>query len=97
VQTMLSYERIAIGPVSVTQSLIERPVKYIKDTPERQWPNAKQKLGQLKVEAEIGRLICYRLAWLHDNGIDTVHDAAKVRLYGTELLKHAAKVALEFL
>jgi alkylation response protein AidB-like acyl-CoA dehydrogenase len=97
VQTMLSYERIAIAPVSVTHSLIERLVKYIKDTPERQWPNAKQTLGQLKVEAEIGRLICYRLAWLHDNGTDTVHDAVKARLYGTELLKRAAKVALEFL
>jgi alkylation response protein AidB-like acyl-CoA dehydrogenase len=97
VQTMLSYERIAIAPVSVTQSLIERLVKYIKDNPGRQWPNTQQTLGQLKVEAEVGRLICYRLAWLHDNGTDTVYDAAKARLYGTELLKRAAKVALEYL
>jgi len=97
VQTMLSYERIAIGPVAATRSLIDRLVKYIKDTPERRWSNARQTLAQLKVEAEVGRLICYRLAWLHDNGMATVHDAAKARLYGTELLKRAARVAMELL
>jgi alkylation response protein AidB-like acyl-CoA dehydrogenase len=97
VQTMLSYERIAIGPVAATLSLIDRMVKYINDNPERQWPNARQKLGQLKVEAEIGRLICYRLAWLHDNGMDKVQNAAQMRLYATELLKRAAKVAIELL
>jgi len=97
VQTMLSYERIAIGPVAATRSLIDRLVKYIKDTPERRWQNARQTLAQLKIEAEIGRLICYRLAWLHDKGVATIHDAAESRLYGTELLKRAARVAIELL
>lgn len=95
VQTMLSYERIAIAPVAVVQSLIDRLVKYIKAKPERQGENSRQRLAQLKVEAEIGRLICYRLAWLHDKGIATAHDAAMSRLYSTELLKRAASVAIE--
>jgi alkylation response protein AidB-like acyl-CoA dehydrogenase len=97
VQTMLSHERIAIAPVAVTQSLIERLVKYMKDTPERKWQKAGQELAKLKVEAEIGRLICYRLAWLHDNGTDTPQDAAMSRVYGTELLKRAASTAVELL
>ena len=97
VQTMLRHERIAIAPVAVVGSLIERLVKYMKDTPERRWQNARQRLAQLKVEVEVGRIICYRLAWLHDHGIDTVHDAAMSRLYGTELLKRAAGIALELL
>jgi alkylation response protein AidB-like acyl-CoA dehydrogenase len=97
VQTMLSYERIAIAPVTVAQSMIERLVKYIKDNPERRWPNAGQRLAQLRVEAEIGRLICYRLAWSHDKGTAAAYDAAGARLYGTELLKHAVSVAMELL
>jgi alkylation response protein AidB-like acyl-CoA dehydrogenase len=97
VQTMLSYERIAIGPVTAARSLIDRLVKYMKDTPERRWQNARQTLAQLRVEAEIGRLICYRLAWLHDKGMATAHDAAMARLYGTELLKRAARIAIELL
>ena len=97
VQTMLSYERIAIGPVAAARSLIDRLVKYIKANPQRQWGNSRQALAQLKVEAEIGRLICYRLAWLHDKGMATTHDATMVRLYSTELLKRAARVAIELL
>ena len=97
VQTMLSYERIAIGPVAAARSLIDRLVKYIEANPQRQWGNSRQALAQLKVEAEIGRLICYRLAWLHDKGMATVYDAAMARLYSTELLKRAARAAIELL
>ena len=97
VQTMLSYERIAIGPVAAARSLIDRLVKYIKANPQRQWGNSRQTLAQLKVEAEIGRLICYRLAWLHDKGLATTRDAAESRLYSTELFKRAARVAIELL
>jgi alkylation response protein AidB-like acyl-CoA dehydrogenase len=97
VQTMLSYERIAIGPVAATGGLIDRLVRCINDNPERNWQGARQKLAQLKVEAEVGRLICYRLAWLHDNGMDEVHHAAKTRLYASELLKRAARLAIELL
>jgi alkylation response protein AidB-like acyl-CoA dehydrogenase len=96
-QTMLSYERIAIGPVAAARSLIDRLVKYVKDTPERRWQNARQTLAQLKVEAEIGRLICYRLAWLHDKGMATTYDAAMSRLYSSELLKRGASAAIELL
>jgi alkylation response protein AidB-like acyl-CoA dehydrogenase len=97
VQTMLSYERIAIGPVVAARGLVDRMVKYINDNPERQWQGARQRLAQLKVEAEVGRLICYRLAWLHDNGMDEVHHAAATRLYATELFKRAARLAIELL
>jgi len=97
VQTMLSYERIAIAPVAVVESLIERLVKYINNIPEGQRQNARQTLAKLKVEADIGRLICYRLAWLHDKEMATAYDAAMSRLYGTELLKRAASTAVELL
>jgi len=97
VQTMLRHERIAIAPVTVAQSLIERLIKYMKDHPERRWQDARQRLAKLRVEVEVGRLICYRLAWLHDQGMDTVHDAAMSRLYGTDLLKRAATVGVDLL
>jgi alkylation response protein AidB-like acyl-CoA dehydrogenase len=97
VQTMLSYERIAIAPVAVVQSLIERLLKYIKDIPERQRQNARQTIAQLKIEVEIGRLLCYRLAWLHDKEIATAYDAEMPKLYATELFKHAAGAAIKLL
>lgn len=97
VQTMLSYERIAIGPVAVVRSMIDRMVKYIKDNPGRRWQGARDELARLKVEAEIGWFICYQLAWLHDKGIAKAYNAAQARLYGTELFQRAARVAIELL
>ena len=97
VQTMLSYERIAIAPVTVVRSMVDRMVKYIKDNPGRRWPGARDELARVKVEAEIGRLLCYQLAWSHDNGIAKDYKAAQARLYGAELLKRAGRVAMELL
>lgn len=96
-QTLLSYERAAIAPVAVVKSMIDRLVNYIKATPERHRSNSRHTLAQLAIEAEIGRLICYRVAWLQDKGMATVQDAAISRLYSSELLKRAASVATQLL
>lgn len=96
-QALLSYERAAIAPVAVVQTMIERLVNYIKVTPERHWANSRHTLAQLAIEAEIGRLICYRVAWLQDKRMATVQDAAISRLYSSELLKRAASVAMQLL
>lgn len=97
VQTFLSYERAAIAPVAVVQSMIERLVKYIKATPERQWASSRRTLAKLAIETEIGRLIGYRVAWLQDKGMATSQDAAMSRLYSTELFKRAATAAMQLL
>ncbi len=97
VQTMLSYERIAIAPVAVVRTMVDRMGNYIKDNSGRKWPGARDKLARVKTEAEIGRLLCYQLAWSHDNGIAKDYKAAQARLYGAELLKRAARVAIELL
>ncbi len=96
-QTLLSYERAAIAPVAVVQTMIERLVNYIKVTPERQWTNARHTLAKLAIEAEVGRLICYRVAWLQDKGMATSQDAAVSRIYSSELLKRAASAAMQLL
>ena len=96
-QTLLSYERAAIAPVAVVQTMIERLVNYIKVTPERQWANSRHTLAQLAIEAEVGRLICYRVAWLQDKGMATSQDAAVSRIYSSELLKGAASAAMQLL
>ena len=96
-QALLSYERAAIAPVAVVQTMIQRLVQYIKATPERQWTNARNTLAQLTIQAKIGRLICYRVAWLQDKGMATGQDAAMSRLYSSELLKRAVSAAMQLL
>ena len=96
-QALLSYERAAIAPIAVVQSMIERLVKYIKAAPERQWTSSEHTLAQLAIEAEVGRLICYRVAWMQDKGMAAGQDAAMSRLYSSELLKRAAGAAMQLL
>jgi alkylation response protein AidB-like acyl-CoA dehydrogenase len=96
-QAFLNYERATIAPIAVVQTMIERLAKYIKATPERRWTNTRHTLAKLAIEAEIGRLIGYRVAWLQDKGIATSQDAAMSRLYSTELFKRAASAAMQLL
>jgi alkylation response protein AidB-like acyl-CoA dehydrogenase len=97
VQAFLSYERASIAPVAVVQSMIERLVKYIAATPERDWAGSRNTLAQLAIETEIGRLIGYRVAWLQDKGLATEWHAAMSRLYSTELFKGALACAMQIL
>jgi alkylation response protein AidB-like acyl-CoA dehydrogenase len=97
VQTMLNYERIAIAPVAATLSMIERMTQYIQENPDRPWDNAREQLAKFKIEAEVGRLFCYRLASMHDAHAATPHDAALARYYGTSLFKRTATALMEIL
>jgi alkylation response protein AidB-like acyl-CoA dehydrogenase len=96
-QTLLSYERVYIPPISVIFTLIERVGNYLKDRQDANWQMARYKLANLKVEAEIGRLMCYKIAWLQDRKAATEWHAAQSRLYSTRLLKRAASEAMELL
>jgi alkylation response protein AidB-like acyl-CoA dehydrogenase len=96
-QAFLSYERAAIAPVSVAQSMIERLVTYIAATPERDWTKSRHMLARLAIETEIGRLIGYRVAWLQDKGIATEWHTSMSRLYSTELFKRVSAYAMQIL
>jgi alkylation response protein AidB-like acyl-CoA dehydrogenase len=96
-QTFLSFERVYISPVSVVSSLIERLAPLLKETSGMNWTTIKHKLAGLKVEVEIGRLICYKVAWLLDRGEATAWHAALSRLYSSQLIKRAASEAMEML
>jgi alkylation response protein AidB-like acyl-CoA dehydrogenase len=96
-QTMLSFERVYIAPVSVVSSLIEKLVSFVNEKSGMDRTAEKHKLASLKVEAEIGRLICYKVAWLLDRGEATAWHAALSRLYSSQLIKRAASEAMEIL
>lgn len=96
-QALLGYERTSIEFVAMVQSMIEEVVKYLKATPETASIPARHLLAKLATDAEIGRLINYRVAWLHDKGMATDWYAAMAKLYSTELFKRAASAAMQLL
>jgi alkylation response protein AidB-like acyl-CoA dehydrogenase len=96
-QTLLGHERTSIEYVAMVQSLIEEVVKYLKITPQMPSIPARHLLAKLATDAEIGRLLNYRVAWLHDKGMATDLYAAIAKLYSTELFKRAANAAMQLL
>lgn len=96
-QALLGYERSSIEFVAMVQSMIERLTKFVKAVPGIQVIHARDLLARLAIEAEIGRLINYRVAWLHDKGMATDWHAAMTKLYSTDLFKHAASAAMQLL
>ncbi|MFP3974628.1 MAG: acyl-CoA dehydrogenase family protein [Dehalococcoidia bacterium] len=97
-QTLLNHERAVIAHVAVAQTMVERLTKYLEEHPGNPCLQSyRQTLADLSVDAEIGRLLSYRIVWLQDKGAATAADAALGRLYPTTLLKRATTAALELL
>ena len=97
VQAMLGHERTSIEFVAMVQTIIAEAMKYLKANPQTPSVHSKHSLARLATEAEIGRLLNYRVAWMRDKGIVTDWYAAMAKLYSTGLLKHAAGVVIELL
>jgi alkylation response protein AidB-like acyl-CoA dehydrogenase len=96
-QALLTHERTSIEYVAMVQSLITETMKYLKDNPQLAPVSAVESLSRLAIEAEIGRLLNYRVAWQHDQGVATDLYASVAKLYSTELFKHTAGVAMHLI
>ncbi|MDH5364977.1 MAG: acyl-CoA dehydrogenase family protein [Dehalococcoidia bacterium] len=96
-QALLGYERTSIEFVAMVQSMIEDVVKYLKATSKTASIPSRHLLAKLAIDAEIGRLINYQVAWRHDKGMATDWYAAMAKLYSTELFKRAASAAMQLL
>jgi alkylation response protein AidB-like acyl-CoA dehydrogenase len=93
----LAHERTSIEYVAMVQSLIEETIKYLKANPRLAPVAARESLARLVIEAEIGRLLNYRVAWQHDQGVTTDLYASVAKLYSTELFKRAASTAMRLI
>jgi alkylation response protein AidB-like acyl-CoA dehydrogenase len=96
-QALLAHERTSIEYVAMVQSLIEETIKYLKANPRLAPVAARESLARLVIEAEIGRLLNYRVAWQHDQGVTTDLYASVAKLYSTELFKRAASTAMRLI
>lgn len=101
--TALDHERVFMGAV-VTQHrrLFEDLVKYCKETkrngkPLSEDPLVRQKLAQLAIELEVGRLFSYRVAWLLTKGIVPFSEASITKVFTSELERRLANTAMQLI
>lgn len=60
-------------------------------------PLIRNKLAQLAIEFEIGRLLVYRVAWLLGEGRSPTYEAALAKMCGTEFQQRLTRFAMETL
>jgi alkylation response protein AidB-like acyl-CoA dehydrogenase len=96
-QALLAHERTSIEFVAMVKNLIAETAKYLGANPRLAPASARESLARLAIEAEIGRLLNYRVAWQHDLGLATDLSASTAKLYSTELFKRAAKAAMHLI
>jgi alkylation response protein AidB-like acyl-CoA dehydrogenase len=58
-------------------------------------PAVRLKLAELKVEVEVGRLMCYRVAYLQSIGRVPNYEASMAKAYGTEWSQRMMRAAME--
>jgi alkylation response protein AidB-like acyl-CoA dehydrogenase len=101
--TALDHERVFMGGVVMQhRRLFEDMVQYAKKTyrngkPLSEDPVIRQRLAQLAIDLEIGRLFAYRVAWLLGQGTVPFAEASMTKIFTSELERRLANTAMQIL
>ena len=98
----LDYERAGIERLMSNYVVFAGLIEYAKKTyrngkPLSKEPIIRDKLTELAVGFEVGRLLCYWVAWVLDQGRVPNYEAAIAKVYCTDFEKRLASEAIKIL
>ncbi len=93
----LDYERSGMERLMGNYPLFEALLQFVKENKLSRRPVIRNKLAQLQIEFEVGRLLIYRVALVMDEGRAPNWESAMSKAYCTEFEKRLAAVAMEIL
>ena len=93
----LDYERSGMERLMGNYPLFDAIVQFTKENKLSQEPVIRNKLAQLRIEFEVGRLLIYRVALVMDEGRAPNREAAMSKAYSTAFEQRLAKAAIEVL
>ena len=97
VLNQLDYERSGMERLMGNYPLFDSIIQFAKDNELPQKPVVRNKLAQLQIEFDVGRLLIYRVACLMEEGRAPNRESAMSKAYSTEFEKRLAGVAMEVL
>ncbi len=97
IASQLDYERSGIERVMSNYPLFVDIINLAKEEGLGKDPLVRYKLAQLGIEFEVGRLFCYRVAWLLSQGIVPNYEAAMAKTFCTEFEQRLANVASQIM
>ncbi len=98
----LDYERAGLDRLMGNYPLFDAIIQFTKETRRNDKPLSqdtliRQKLAQLQIEFEIGRLLTYRVALVMDEGRSPNWEAAMAKTYCTAFEQRLANTSIEIL
>jgi len=93
----LDYERSGLERIMGNYPLFEAIIQFAKENKLSQEPVIRNKLAQLQIEFEVGRLLGYRVTSIMEEGRTPNWESAMSKVYSTEFEKCLASVAMEIL
>jgi alkylation response protein AidB-like acyl-CoA dehydrogenase len=102
VMEQLAYERSGMERLMANYPVFDAVIKYVKETEQggkllAKDPLIRQKLAQIKMEYEIGRIFMYRVALVMDENRSPEWEASMSKAYSTAFEQRLAITALEIL
>jgi alkylation response protein AidB-like acyl-CoA dehydrogenase len=93
----LDFERSGIERLVDLEHLFRSVMDFAKEESlaGRLNPAVRSKLAELKIEVEVGRLMCYRVAYLQSIGRVPNYEASMAKAYGTEWSQRMMRAAME--
>ncbi|MBI2846969.1 MAG: acyl-CoA dehydrogenase family protein, partial [Chloroflexi bacterium] len=98
----LDFERSGIERVTENLLVLQELVRYVNETkrngrPLAQNPLVRQRLAELAIEFQAGRMLSYRVAWLQSKGVVPNYEASMAKAFGSELGQRVAHVGMQIL
>ncbi len=102
VVNQLDYERAGMERLMGNYPLFDAIMKFVKETKRNGKPIAediliRQKVAQLQVEFEVGRLLIYKVVAVMEGGNPPNVEAAKAKAYGTSFERKLASLTMDIL
>jgi alkylation response protein AidB-like acyl-CoA dehydrogenase len=97
--TTLDFERSGIQRIVFAETLLHDLIDWATDRPANgarpiDRPQVRNRLAELRIEFEVGRMLAYRVAWMQGRGLVPNSEASVAKLYSTELQQRFASVAV---
>jgi alkylation response protein AidB-like acyl-CoA dehydrogenase len=93
----LDYERSGMERLMGNYPLFEALIRFVKDSGLSREAAIRNKLSQLQIEFEVGRLLIYRVALVMEEGQAPNWESAMSKAYTTEFEKRLAGAAMDIL
>ncbi len=96
----LDFERSSIGAAMAQQNVLEDIVAVVRDRKKAGAPPRREVLWGLAdraIEAQVARLLCYRVVTLQAKGLVPNYEASTAKLYASELAQRVARTGLKVL